>query len=196
MSQTRLLLVRHGQTTANRDRIVQGQNDTSLTELGREMAAQVATKLGQLCGADRPPVTYVSPLTRTRTTLDCITKTLGWHLTPTVDPRLMEIHFGQLAGRPSAEIRPTIMAYKQHPERRYPGGESSNDLHQRVLAFLRDVVQDHPRQTVLAVTHFGVIETALRHYLKIPLDTPVQPDHTTVYCVQFNGSNTPQVVEK
>lgn len=37
----RLTLVRHGETTANRDGITQGQLDTDLTELGRSQAGRI-----------------------------------------------------------------------------------------------------------------------------------------------------------
>ncbi len=41
----RIIALRHGETTANRDRITQGQADTDLTENGYEQARQVAFDL-------------------------------------------------------------------------------------------------------------------------------------------------------
>ena len=43
-----LHVVRHGETTANRSRIIQGQSDYPLTEAGREQARLVALRLAQV----------------------------------------------------------------------------------------------------------------------------------------------------
>ena len=43
---TRLLVVRHGRTGYNASRIIQGQLDVELDEVGREQAAAVAHRLG------------------------------------------------------------------------------------------------------------------------------------------------------
>lgn len=45
MTQLRVYLVRHGETDANRQEIVQGQLDTQLNELGKNQAELVALRL-------------------------------------------------------------------------------------------------------------------------------------------------------
>ena len=51
-----------------------------------------------------------------------------------------------------------------------PGGESFQDLYRRATAFYTDCAERHPGQTVLVVTHAGVIRALLAHALKLPLE--------------------------
>ena len=82
-----LYLLRHGQTTWNRDRRIQGQLNSELTELGR----QHARRQGEiLAGLDLPAglTAYCSPARRTRQTAGIAFAPLGF--VPVFDDRLKE----------------------------------------------------------------------------------------------------------
>ena len=97
----RLLLIRHGQSQANLDGIIQGDDDP-LTELGREQADRVGRYLATTIAVDH---LYASPLARARETALIIGRHIG--RAPVFEPGLAEIHAGTAAGilRP---LRPVL----------------------------------------------------------------------------------------
>jgi probable phosphoglycerate mutase len=193
LSGVRLLLLRHGETRANRARLIQGQDDSPLTPEGIDGTLRVADKLRALpLEADRTE-TYCSPLPRARETLERIRGHLSLNGPVRYDPRLMEIDFGRLTGRPVAEVLPRIRTHKEQAHLPYPGGESGQDLKARVLAFLDEVAAAHPGRHLLVMTHFGVIETTLRHLFQIPLSEAVHPPHDAVHRIDLAPDEPPRL---
>ena len=94
-----LFLVRHGQDTDNATHILNGRRNTELTDLGREQAYQVATKLKD----KNISVIYSSPLKRTFETASIIAKELGINEVIKIDD-LIEREFGILTGKPLSDI--------------------------------------------------------------------------------------------
>ncbi|MFQ5508029.1 MAG: histidine phosphatase family protein [Leptospirillia bacterium] len=180
MTSTTLLFVRHGETEANRARRIQGQDDSPLTERGTADSKQLATTLLKAGLDPVRMVVYCSPLTRARETLRRIRTHLDLSGDVAYDPRLMEIDFGIYTGQPVDQVLPVIGRHKQETALPYPGGESGDDLKQRVVSFVDDAKTRHGNGQVLVVTHFGVIETVIGHYTA-PQDIPIRPDHGRVY---------------
>lgn len=195
MSAFRLVLLRHGETQANRAQLIQGQDDSPLTPEGIEGITRLTEKLRALPVEADAAHWYCSPLPRARETLRLVRAGLG--LEPGAapvryDPRLMEINFGAYTGRPVEDVLPLIQRHKRDPARSYPGGESGAELKARVLEFLAEVTNGGGRQ-VLVMTHFGVIETALRHYFAIPLTEAVHPPHDSVHRVDLGPDGLPRL---
>ncbi|GGM49046.1 histidine phosphatase family protein [Microbacterium saperdae] len=119
----RLFLARHGQTTWNRERRLQGQLDSPLTAEGIAQARSLAERLS---GTDVRTVCS-SPLGRALRTAVIIADRLGADLIEV--PELAEVHHGELAGMTWDEIDdafPTVR--EERAANRYgwafPGGES------------------------------------------------------------------------
>jgi broad specificity phosphatase PhoE len=197
VSAVRLVLLRHAETEANRARLIQGQNDSPLTPEGIATTALLAEKLrgpGLGLGFPGAPATwYCSPLERARETLRRVRATLSADGPVRYDARLMEIDFGDLTGRPVLDVLPIIHRHKLESALPYPGGESGADLKRRVLDFLAEATAGDAGGPVLVMTHFGVIETALRHYLAIPLSEPVQPPHEAVHAIDLGPGAPPRL---
>ena len=94
-----IYLVRHGETLANRQGILQGWSNNPLDDTGRKQAAALVTR------ASRVPLDaiYTSDLIRTRETAAPLAEARG--LEPTVLPGLREISFGNWAGHHLKEIQ-------------------------------------------------------------------------------------------
>lgn len=95
-----LVVVRHGETSANTDGIWHGSTDTALTPRGRAQAERVAARLAREC-ADAVAV-YASDLRRARDTADPIARALGlevitWH-------GLREFDLGSWEGKTYREL--------------------------------------------------------------------------------------------
>jgi broad specificity phosphatase PhoE len=156
-----LTLVRHAQSTANRDGILQGQTDAPLSELGRRQASQLAAWF-----RERSLVwdaMYTSPLIRARDTALIIARALGREA-PSDDPDLAEIHAGSMQGKTGPELR------REHPsfymravdglgDYSEFGGESYADVQRRVQRFIKKLVERHRDgdQRVLAISHGGLL---------------------------------------
>lgn len=94
-----IYLVRHGETLANRQGILQGWSNNPLDDTGRKQAAALVTR------ASRVPLDaiYTSDLIRTRETAAPLAEARG--LEPTVLPGLREISFGKWDGHHLKEIQ-------------------------------------------------------------------------------------------
>jgi broad specificity phosphatase PhoE len=150
---TTLLLVRHGETDWNREGRWQGQSDTPLNEVGRKQAARLAAEL------DGVDVVYSSDLARARETADILAARLG--LPVRVDRRLRERSFGRWEGKTGPEIEAEFAT--EHA--RWVAGvgagaadaEPPAEFAGRVRAFVQEVLERHPDETVLVVAHGGSI---------------------------------------
>jgi probable phosphoglycerate mutase len=145
---TALAILRHGETTWNREGRLQGGLDSALTSLGRLQAARQGAILREAGLLDRPA--FCSPQPRAR-----ITAALAG-LRPTVEPRLREVALGAWEGRTLSEIAaPSGLAWKFDA----PGGEGLPAFEAR----LRSVLAALPPRAIV-VTH-GVVAIGLRGLL-------------------------------
>lgn len=152
----RLYWVRHGETDWNRQRRLQGNVDIPLNQAGIDIARETARGL-QRAGLRFDRV-YTSPLSRAKATAQILCP--GQDLW--VEPRLRELSFGVMEGSSYEAVDGLPMPA--------PGGESSQDLRQRVTAVLDEVIGDRTNRgkQILLSTHGAVIRGLLM-YLK---DTP------------------------
>jgi broad specificity phosphatase PhoE len=156
-----LTLVRHGQSTANRDAILQGQMDTALSELGVRQARQVGAWFRSR--AMTWDAVYCSPLQRARHTARAITEELG-RVESLEDPDLQEIHMGSLQGKSADVLEREYAAFQQRGIESVGdysefGGESYADVQARVLRFVGTLHERHrvAGHRVLIVSHGGLL---------------------------------------
>ncbi|MCH8994033.1 MAG: histidine phosphatase family protein [Chloroflexi bacterium] len=171
LTNMRLLLIRHGETSANAEGRLQGHLDVSLSEPGRGQSEQLAERLSHLS----LEALYTSPLKRARETAHIIAGRNG--LTPEDRPALMERDVGELAGLNREEIRARYPDFiraraEARPDVAVPGFESDADLKRRVLGGLGAIIESHPGETIGVVSHGGVIAAFLRETLQMPTTRP------------------------
>ena len=161
-----IILVRHGRIEDGRGRCV-GRTDVSLSSDGQDQARELADELGgipfaRLCS---------SPAGRAQATLEPLAVKRGLEVETL--PALDEIDMGEWDGLDFDTIR------KRFPEEyaargkrlggyRVPGGESFEDVAERVMVALGELARGE--QPVLAVTHAGVIRAVLCRVTGHPLD--------------------------
>jgi probable phosphoglycerate mutase len=151
---TTILLARHGETDWNSERRWQGHADRPLNDAGREQARELAETL-----ADRAiDVVYSSDLARAHETALIVADRLG--LRVGVDPGLREVDVGDWSGRLLTEIEevdPAGFQRWRQGHKAWNGGESYEEMGERVVAAVLRLAARHPGQTVLVVTHGGSI---------------------------------------
>jgi broad specificity phosphatase PhoE len=169
-----LLLVRHGESEANRLAGEAEQSgalridlpardaDVPLSALGREQAEAVGRALAGLGRGERPTAAWVSPYRRARETAELAVEEWGRDLPLRVDERLRDRELGILDGLTWAgvqELHPEEAARRKFLGKFYhrpPGGESWADLAARVRSLLRDL-GDEGDDRVLVVCHDAVV---------------------------------------
>ncbi len=157
---TRLLLLRHGESTWNADGRWQGQADPPLSPLGEQQAAEAATRV------DSVDAVWASDLVRARRTAEIVAggqgaggRAVGVRL----DPRLRERDAGDWQGRTRLEIEEHWPGYLESG-RRPPGYESDDALLARALAAIDEIGAAHRGESVLVVVHGGIVRTLERHF--------------------------------
>lgn len=153
-SETRVLLVRHGQSTWNAEGRWQGSADPPLSALGEHQARSAREAIGHL--DVRRVVT--SDLQRARRTGELLCPD---GVEPTVEAALRERHAGEWEGLLRAEIEAGYPGFLE-AHRKPPGFEDDETLLTRVLPAVERLLGDPSPGVTLVVTHGGVIRTLER----------------------------------
>ena len=165
-----LYFVRHGETDWNAEGRYQGTKDIPLNARGRAQAALNGRLLAALFARTNRVATdfswYVSPLSRTRETMDLVRAGMPGPLPDvTIDPRLVEISFGIYEGNLHRDLAAGAMAIAGDRDASFwtfrpPQGESYADVAQRIVAFGRTLTGPS-----VIVSHGGVLRV-LRHLIE------------------------------
>ncbi len=147
MATTRILLVRHGQSTWNAQGKWQGRADPPLSPLGQHQAAQAGSKLGLV------DAVYASPLVRAYQTASIISAAIG--IGPvSIDDRLIETDAGDWTGLTFHEIRTGWPGWLDH--HRFPENfEKQDDIVARMTSVMFAMAAALPGGNIVAVTHSG-----------------------------------------
>jgi broad specificity phosphatase PhoE len=156
---TLLTIVRHGQTSANIDRVWHGSTNTPLTDFGRGQAAAAAAFIE----ANHQPVrnVYASPLDRAHHTAEAIAARLD--LVPRIDPGLAEYDLGEWEGLSFEHLyneKRLFHHMRADPHYRPHGGESPKQVGDRLVEALRRIATRHPGERVVVVSHGGALSIA------------------------------------
>ena len=166
--ETVICFVRHG-TTPTTGRVLPGRTPgLHLSEKGIDEAEATAVRIAVM---GRVSAIYASPLERARETAKPIGKALGQRVT--IERGLLECDFGDWTGRELKELSklPEWQSVQRHPSGfRFPGGESFTELQARLAATVERIVQRHPGEVVIAVSHADPIKIAVGDALGQPLD--------------------------
>lgn len=197
MSTTRIILVRHGQTTCNVNDIWHGWDHCELTETGRGQAQAVAARLRtESIGA-----IYSSDSRRAQETAEAIAA--PHRLLPIAEPGLRERRAGEFEGVPTAEVvarHPTVWQDRNsdywgwHP----PGGETFRQVLERALQVVERARREHPGETIVLATHMGVARVLISRLGAIPLEDtyrePFPSTGVTIFAFEDNGVVRAEVI--
>jgi broad specificity phosphatase PhoE len=167
--QQEMILVRHGQSTANASGVWQGQLEFPLSEIGRRQAvlAGRALKEARISGI------YASPLSRAFETAEIIAREAAFSGYVAAIPDLMERHGGILEGYTWAEQEERSPAFAEKflslpEEERWAVARAETD--EEILArFERAVSAIRSRQheaagAFVVVSHGGIMRAFLRDH--------------------------------
>ncbi|HWS57450.1 MAG TPA: histidine phosphatase family protein [Actinotalea sp.] len=172
-----LVLVRHGQTPMTVSGAYSGSSvpGPGLTAAGRVQAAQAADLVARIGRSSWPELAHpsaliASPMVRTQETAAAVGRRLG--LPVATEPALAECDFGAWEGSTVEQIEERwpggLARWHRDPGVRAPGGESLQDVGDRVRPVLDAVLAGGTGRTVVAVTHSITVRVAVGLVLGAP----------------------------
>ncbi len=155
---TRLLLIRHAQSEWNASGRWQGHADPPLDATGRDQARRLAHYLQRRHEA--PAALYASPLRRALGTAEIVGAAFG--LQPVVDEQLKEYDVGVFQGLTLDEVQARYPSVWRDVQANVnwvpiPQAEDRGAFCDRAVAAFDAVLARHGGQTVMVVTHGGVL---------------------------------------
>ena len=183
---TTVIFVRHGQSTANLERVFAGHTNAPLTDLGKKQAENTATFLENypICAI------YSSDLARSMQTAEPTGKLHNLPIIP--DRELREIYAGEWEGRSYDELMEKYAdSYatwrtdcgRAHPE----GGESTLELGTRVSREVDRLIEVHRGECFAIFTHATPIRLMRAKWEGYP------PEE--LRCVEFCANASVSIVE-
>lgn len=169
-NQTTLYFIRHGETISNKQKIRQGVQINDYLDTQGVLQIQKISKIIEALNLD---VLFTSYLLRAEETAALINKSLKEPIPIFHDFRLRERDFGSLSGKSHAEWdellpdnreKEAIQNYDYRPF----GGESVEDVRQRAISAILDIILNHDKKNIGIITHNGVIRLMLFHFPDIP----------------------------
>lgn len=165
----KLIMVRHGQTDLNRDRLIQGRSDYPLNNTGIkdiEKAAKILTK-----NIKHIDFFYSSPSKRAFQSTKILLDAYGYNKTITKNPSFYERNYGPYEGTSVSDF----YLIKVH----LPGYETNQELEKRVYDGIMNLYKNHRGETVLVGCHSQTIKSIL---------TVFEPKDYTYKSILLNGS--------
>jgi broad specificity phosphatase PhoE len=163
-----IYIVRHGETEYNLNKIIQGQNDSPLTPLGKEQAKQRAEWFKDTYF----DAVFSSDLLRAKHTAEILNAERN--LVVNTTKLLRERRFGRFEGKSteyflkeSEKLIDELVNLSESEKRRVKFDifyESEEELADRLLIFLREIAITYLGKNVLLVSHGGAIRSLLMRF--------------------------------
>ncbi len=156
-----IIFLRHGQAKNNTERILAGRTEgVPLTDTGIKQAEHSAQLLEQM----NISAIYSSPIQRAKHTAEIVGKHNS--LDVTIDDRLIELDMGKFTGMPYDKIFNShgnvfMKFYNGELEIAHNGVETFSDVKKRILGIVDHIIEKHPDENILLVTHMDPIKAML-----------------------------------
>lgn len=200
---TRVIIVRHGQSSYNTEKRIQGRSDASkLTEKGRNDSSKVGKALSNILFK----AIYTSPLQRAKDTADTIYHELATHTdqsaVPQTSDKLLEIDLPLWQGMLSAEVKEKFpedyRTWQESPhllQMSVKDGDQTTEhfpvlsLYEQARQFWQEVLSRHKDETIMIVGHNGINRALLGTALGIAPERyhSIQQSNCNVSVLNFSG---------
>lgn len=174
---TEIILIRHGETKWNREGRFRGRLDVELNETGLKQAELLAEYLSET----KIDAIYSSPVARAVKTAEAVAR--HHNLEVILSPGIIDLDFGEWQGMPMQTVKEKYQdiytGWMKNPHlSRVPGGETLDEVTERTMNMVNQVITEHDG-TVVLVSH-RVVNKVLTcamlgldnsHFRNIKLDT-------------------------
>lgn len=164
MKMTEIYLIRHGESTMNKENRYYGWLDAPLTELGKEQLKGLKDFM------EKQNIEYVisSPLSRALNSASLSTGREEVDII--IEERIKEMNFGIWEGLDIKELQTQHkelwnMWCNEWKKTRIPDGESFEDFYNRVANFIREAIKKYKGKRICIVSHQGVLRIILSYLI-------------------------------
>ncbi len=198
--QQEVLLIRHGQSTANATGVWQGQMEFPLSETGRWQARCV----GRTLAGERFDGLYSSPLSRALKTAEIIAREVAFPGAVVPVEGLMERHGGLLEGTTHAEreapnpgLAKKLLGLPMEERWKLVGAETDEAVLHRFVRAISDICARHPTGArMVLVTHGGAMRAFLRdRFGPDVLPGAARAPNASITRIQWDETGRPHLVE-
>ncbi|MEM8674202.1 MAG: histidine phosphatase family protein [Cyanobacteria bacterium P01_G01_bin.67] len=193
---TRVIIVRHGQSTYNAQKIIQGRCDKSvLTDQG----IADAQKVGQALSEIKIDAFYCSPLQRAKQTAETIRQSLTNPPVLQPTPQLMEIDLPEWEEMKKDEVKVRFAEdyryWKEHPQdfKMSLAGQDHypvRALYHQAQSFWQETIAQHQGETILITAHNGINRCLIMSAIGINIERyhSIQQSNCCINILNFTGS--------
>jgi len=156
-----IIFLRHGQAKNNTERILAGRTPgVPLTDEGVDQSEKAAKFLEEM----NISAIYSSPIERAKNTAEIVGKHNS--IDVRIDDRLIELDMGKFTGKPYDEIFSShgnvfMKFYRGELEIAHNGVETFEEVKKRIRDMVDHVIDNHPDENVVLVTHMDPIKAML-----------------------------------
>ncbi len=163
---TTIFIIRHGETEWNVQKIMQGHSNSPLTPEGERQAGQIANDLKPV----HFDAVFSSDMLRAKRTAEIIAleRKIAVKTTEALRERSYGVFEGKVYDEYNQALQKLIAKYKTRAEQdlafqKMHGVETTNQSIARFITFLREIAVSYSGQTILVVSHGGVMRYFLIH---------------------------------
>ena len=189
-----IYLLRHGETDANKNRVIQGKGfNPQLNTVGIWQAKRVGAYIHR--HFERPRSLCVSPLRRAIHTAEIVqNKLYRWWEKPCLMEivyGLEEIDYGDLEGKTWEEIRAVYQNAEEIYDGSildtiYPNGEKIRDVRKRVVNAFERIVRHYYRESpILIVSHGGTLRLLVSWILQTDNIRAINHSNTGLSVIEY-----------
>jgi len=166
---TKILIIRHGETAWNRNKIFRGTYDIPLNMNGKEQARIAAKSLEGI----KIDAAYTSPLSRAKETAEIVSE--PHNISPVLHNGFIDMDYGEWTGKENSEVArlwPDIHAAwttKPHTVRP-PGGTTLKEVFINSFAAMEELAKKHDGQTIAIFAHRVVNKVLITGALSLGLE--------------------------
>ena len=158
---TTIILIRHGQSMANLNKVFAGHFNAPLSPLGHEQAERTAKAVAARFHIDK---IYASDLLRAYDTGKHLADILNMEMIP--DKAFREIYAGEWEGMKFDDILETYAEdfgiwRTDIGNSRCTGGESARELGARIFSRIKEIAAENDGKTVAVATHAAAIRSLM-----------------------------------
>lgn len=193
---TKIYLVRHGVTPANKENRFAGRTDEQLHPEGVEQIRQVGTRLhekyigGLFCG----------PLPRNVQSAEILKDML--HVPLSVVDGLNEIKIPHWDGLTKDEIRQQhggeYPTWRADPQTfKLPGCEAIKEVQERAVSAIKSIAAGHPGENLLVLSHLIVLRSLVLYYRDMDIRDfrSIKIDNGAILCVSESADGQVKIEE-
>ncbi len=148
----KLIIIRHGETPWNKEKIFRGRANIELSSEGIKQAQLLAKRLESF----KIKVIYTSPLKRAKKTAEIIAQ--AQNIPVKVVNEFIDISYGKWEGLSLKEVEKKDKKFYHkwltHPEQvKFPQGENLNEVKKRVLPAINKIIEKSKEEVIAIVSH-------------------------------------------